>query len=258
MIPATHRISRYRLAVDRVVAKRNAALAALALVPGVACGSYDDAAVFRSATTVTENASETLPPADVSDAEVPSTSAEAPSGEAPSPTVPATTTAPATAPITDPTTTTTVAASADVELAVSFTFTPTAGGRRIENPYIAVWIEDADGNLVKTVSLWYEQSSEGPEWLSHLARWSTTTDGEVDATTSGATRVAGEYSVMWDGTDGDGATVAPGDYVVFVEAARRGGAYDLTAAPITIGAGGVVVELPDSGELTGVSAELIA
>jgi thiamine biosynthesis lipoprotein len=84
------------------------------------------------------------------------------------------------------------------------------------------------------------------------------TDAALDATTSGATRVPGEYTVAWDGVEDDGNVIADGDYVLFVEAARRGGAYDITTTPIAVTNSGFSVQLPDSGELTAVSAELVA
>jgi rhodanese-related sulfurtransferase len=91
----------------------------------------------------------------------------------------------------------------------------------------AVWIEDMDGKLVKTlyatrytanggykvrpdsISLWVEKS--GLESLSKE---------EVDAFTS-ATPRAGSLSYTWDLTDSDGNTVEPGEYQVFIEGSLR-------------------------------------
>ncbi|MEZ5226210.1 MAG: DUF2271 domain-containing protein, partial [Acidimicrobiales bacterium] len=95
------------------------------------------------------------------------------------------------------------------ELLVDFTYEASGSGR-ILNPYIAVWIEDADGNLVKTISLWYEQSGKGAKYLNHLQGWAAATGQTVDESTSGATRVAGSYTVAWDGTDDSGNLVAQG------------------------------------------------
>lgn len=265
----------------RALASRRAALAALALVPGAACSAYDDAEVFRSATTVADTSqgpTTDLPSATDSQADTtttiePSTSetetsetvtsetvtsVAQPAGREPTvteTTIPETTAAQTT---TTPAPIQAASFANGAELAVSFNFSPTAGGRRIENPFIAVWVEDSAGDLVRTISLWYEQSEEGPKWLSHLSRWTSTTNSAVDTTTSGATRVPGDYTVVWDGTGDDGAIIPDGEYTLFVESARRGGAYDLTSTPITIGAGVFATPLPDSGELTAVSTELIA
>ncbi len=140
-------------------------------------------------------------------------------------------------------------------MVVDFTFSASSGGR-VHNPYIAVWVEDADGNLVQTISLWYEQSSKGPKYLNDLRGWLSASGGTIDSTTSGATRTAGSYSVAWDGTDMNGQPVAQGDYVLFVEAAREDGPYEITSSPIAITDAGFTVALADNGELTDLSATL--
>jgi len=139
MVPADSRSSRYRTAVQRAILNRRAALAALALVPGVACGTYDDAELFRSTTTVPEEteaaATDTAPAADKATSDTAAVTVPAP--------VTATTQTPETT--TTQVQTATTAFAAGAELAVSFTFTPAPGGRRIENPIIAVGVENADG-----------------------------------------------------------------------------------------------------------------
>lgn len=70
----------------------------------------------------------------------------------------------------------------------------------------------------------------------------------------GAARAAGSYDVVWDGTDGSGARVAQGDYVLFVESAREKGPHQLTTAALTLGAAAFDLPLEDNGELTAVSA----
>jgi hypothetical protein len=142
----------------------------------------------------------------------------------------------------------------DGELLVSFTYEPSSSNQA-KRPYIAVWVEDTDGNLVDTISLWYEQSGKGTKWLSDLSQWYQASGG-ADTTMSGATRVAGDYTVAWDGTDADGDLVAAGDYVLYIESAREHGPTSLVAGTITISDDGFSVTLDDDGELSGVSAEL--
>ncbi len=272
MFPRDTRTSHYRTAVLRSLRRRKAALAAIAVLPGLACSTYDDAETFRSATTVpaADNSIDTATDIDATGTSAPGTASEAPNDTAAA-TVPATaptvdSQAEATAESTEASPSTapeTVQSSesafvSGAELAVSFTFTPTAGGRRIENPFIAVWVEDTEGNLVRTISLWYEQHEESPEWLAHLTQWTSATNLSIDATTSSATRIPGEYTVTWDGVGDDGAIIEDGEYVLFVEAARRGGAYDITSTPISVNGDGFAIDLSDSGELTAVSAELVA
>ena len=142
-------------------------------------------------------------------------------------------------------------------MVVDFTFAAESSGQ-VRNPYVAVWVEDADGNYVSTVAVWYEQSNKGMRYLDDLRAWIAASNGEVTSTSTGATRSPGTYSVVWDGTDIDGNLVAQGDYVLYVEAAREHGPYEITSAPITIGDAGFSVTLDDNGELVGLSATLTA
>jgi hypothetical protein len=140
-------------------------------------------------------------------------------------------------------------------MTVSFSFTPVSGGR-INNPYVAVWIENDRGELVKTISLWSGQGRDGARYLSDLRQWAGVSGAAIDPTTSGATRLPGSYTVAWDGTDTDGAAVPHGEYLLSIEAAREHGPYELISVPITIDGNAFSVELPSDGELTGGTAEL--
>ena len=142
----------------------------------------------------------------------------------------------------------------DGELLVSFTYQPSSSSQA-KRPYVAVWVEDADGNLVDTISLWYEQGGKGAKYLSDLSQWYQAS-GASDTTMSGATRVAGDYTVAWDGTDADGNLVAAGDYTLYIESAREHGPTSLTSGTITISDEGFSITLEDDGELSGVSAVL--
>ena len=259
MLPTRINQSRYAVTAGRAILARQAALAALVLVPTLSsCGGTDDAAVFDSATS--QPAASTMP-SDTTDVALDATT-ESTSTIDTTATTEAAGVTETTAPPTSEVVESTAAAPgnavfpAAAELAVSFTFSPAASGERINNPYIAVWVEDLDGNLVKTISLWHEQSNKGQRWLTDLRQWAAVSSQTVDATTSGATRVAGDYSVTWDGTDLDGTPVAQGDYVMFIEAAREHGPYEITSTPITISGDGFSVMLDDNGELSNATAEL--
>ena len=148
------------------------------------------------------------------------------------------------------------------QLQVNFTYTASDGGGRVRNPYIAVWVETADGELVQNLSLWYK--SREAKYLDHLKRWYNAETSLLDAggpdnlaTISSATKAPGTYQVAWDGTDVNGTTVAQGVYVLCIEAAREHGPYQLVSGPITIGAEEFTAALDDNGELTGVSAALV-
>jgi hypothetical protein len=206
----------------------------VAVLPLIASCS-NDARVFASATTT-----------------VPDTSQ--PSGTAPPTTTTTTTEAPASS-----TTATTVAATAGNltgEMLVAFTFAA-AGRGPVRNPYVAVWIEDADGELVDTVALWILQSQKGLRYLAELRRWYSV-DGTVTSidTVSSATRSPGDYTVSWGMTDSNHRPVAAGQYYVCIEAAREHGPYSLIRESVAVDAAMAPVQLPDDGELTNAAVSL--
>ncbi len=165
-----------------------------------------------------------------------------------------TATAPASTVDTEPTIAATTAAAltpfpAGAEAVITFSFAAT--GEQIRNPYVAVWIEDGAGALVATVAVWFNASTEAV-YLQALRRWyqvSGTHPDQTEIARSSATRLPGQYAVVWDGAGRDGQPVAGGTYHLCIEAVREGGPYQLIREPIVIGAGARTVALPDNGEL---------
>jgi hypothetical protein len=140
------------------------------------------------------------------------------------------------------------------ELAVAFTYVP-EGGRRILNPYVAVWVENADGLLIRTIHLTF-QSGKGVRWLPDLREWWRADQmrillGGVDhaSTISSPTRVPGSWKVAWDGKTADGSVARQGSYVLMIEAAREKGPYELIRKEITIGSEPFEIALEPVGEL---------
>ncbi len=218
--------------------KRAAGLGALALVPGLAACSKDDADTFADASTTTTTAaaggsSSTTAGGSSSTSEA-STTTEASSG---------------------------AALPDGAKLDVAFTYTPDGNGfGPARNPFVAVWVESAEGDLVANVAVWYNPP-KGERWINNLASWYAA-DGayyqahgsdDLEAKT-GATRPAGTYTVTWDGTAASGKRAPQGDYVVFVESAREHGTHSLTSAPITLGTVAAKASPAANGELSAVSA----
>jgi hypothetical protein len=140
------------------------------------------------------------------------------------------------------------------ELAVAFTYVPEGGGR-ILNPYVAVWVENADGLLVRTIHLTF-QSGKGVRWLPDLREWWRADQmrillGGVDqsASISSPTRVPGSWKVAWDGKAADGSTAAQGNYFLMIEASREKGPYELIRKELTIGTEPFDLALDPVGEL---------
>lgn len=147
------------------------------------------------------------------------------------------------------------------ELSLSFEIRQPGGGR-YHRPYVAAWVEDADGFPVRTMLLWVLQSEKGRRWLPDLRRWHRSDDTrrladdkDLVATVSGATRNPGKYSVKWDGKDDHGKGVKPGAYTLYLEAAREHGTYQLMKHAFTVGGEAFAVDLPGNEEMAGARVE---
>ena len=147
---------------------------------------------------------------------------------------------------------------ASASLAVSFTFAAATSSRGpMRNPYVAVWIEDGAGALVKTVALWHEDHGGQDRWLSEMKAFSVL--GAADAeTVSSATRQPGTYSVQWDGSTLEGGRAPAATYRLLIEAAREHGPYELLQTDLALGSKPASVDLTPSGELTAASAKYTA
>ena len=230
--------SRYELVSRRAMLKRSLLVGTLAFAPGLACASSGKGVLATTTSTTgrpTVVASTTTAPKAGGTTDSVAAGASAPGGPA------------------FPT---------GAQLTVSFAFTPAAGGGRVNNPYVAVWIEDPSGALVRTISLWYKASES--KYVQELRRWYTAdrvrvAKGGADTTRtiSGATRLPGTYSVTWDGKNDAGAVLAQGDYFVCIEAAREHGPYELVRESVTIGTKPVQKQLTPSGELTAATVAFV-
>jgi hypothetical protein len=142
------------------------------------------------------------------------------------------------------------------ELAVSFTTSASSTGQ-YESPYVAVWIENASGVPVRTLGLWMLNTSRGIRYLSHLSRWvnAAQSAGTLAGTQTSPTRMAGTYTLVWDGKDDKKVPLPQGDYVLCIESARHDGPYSLLEEKISVGAVPFKKTLPPDGELTDVSVE---
>lgn len=142
------------------------------------------------------------------------------------------------------------------ELLVDFEIAAPAPGERYHRPYVAVWVEDPTGTLVRTLSLWVNTSGRGPRYIHELRRWFTADRAaeaaggpDLVATVSSATRLPGRYAVTWDGRDDRGRPVAQGTYHVFIEAAREHGSYQLLDQERVLATTPSVAALPGNEEI---------
>ncbi len=102
-------------------------------------------------------------------------------------------------------------------------------------PQTAVWIEDREGNFVKTI---YVSGFSGhvKEKEVRLPKWANSSKFvDVDAVT-GASINLGQHVFAWDLKDNLGRTVEPGEYVVKVEVAYWPSMqYQLVSAAVNLG-----------------------
>ena len=130
---------------------------------------------------------------------------------------------------------------------------------RARRPFMAVWVEDKDGKLVKTLALWFNK----PRWVPDLKAWYRKHGQKeylepTDINSLGsATRPAGSYTLSWDGRNDDGALVDAGDYTIHVEAVREHGGYELLEQKLTCKRKSQKKELKGKVELESASFEFV-
>jgi thiamine biosynthesis lipoprotein ApbE len=97
--------------------------------------------------------------------------------------------------------------------------TPT--GRKVKRPYVAVWVEDAGGKVVRTVTFWGKQEKY---WREMTAWWQAVRgDFRLARSVTRATRSPGQYTIAWDGKDDAGKALPRGQYTLVVEINREHG-----------------------------------
>ncbi len=137
-----------------------------------------------------------------------------------------------------------------MELEVAFAYE--GGGSRYRNPYVAVYIEDERGSLVRTLAL-LVKPGKGERWWNELRRIFMALGLEGMRTRSGPTRPPGRYRLVWDGRDEKGQAVGQGVYYVCVEYAREHGPYELFRERVEIGPNPFQRSYTREGELREVS-----
>ncbi|WP_321490014.1 DUF2271 domain-containing protein [uncultured Hyphomonas sp.] len=119
---------------------------------------------------------------------------------------------------------------------------------KYERPYVAVWIADADRNLIRILML----AGDEPRWMEEnyywFRRFGRKAGSLVDAM-SGPTRRPGEYTLVWDGLDDDGKPVPPGDYILHIEAAREHGDHQHESLDLPLADGSFTKDIPAGVEL---------
>ena len=108
------------------------------------------------------------------------------------------------------------------------------------NPYVAIWLVDSRHSKIINIKVMYDvemENDKGEKWLKDLRLWwrrsGRSADLPIDGV-SGATRHPGELSVNLSEHMQNIASLKPGDYFIFVEAARELGGRELVKLPLTL------------------------
>ncbi|MFC3032615.1 DUF2271 domain-containing protein [Pseudoalteromonas fenneropenaei] len=106
-------------------------------------------------------------------------------------------------------------------------------------PYLAVWIEDSQNQVVSNLAVWYDEdmrNGEGEKWLKDMRQWwrrtGRTLTMPVDGVT-GATRGPGQHALQFTLGQAPLQSLAAGDYQLRVEAAREVGGRELLNIPFS-------------------------
>ncbi|HWK55312.1 MAG TPA: DUF2271 domain-containing protein [Hyphomicrobiales bacterium] len=135
----------------------------------------------------------------------------------------------------------------DSVLALTYTLPPLQPQGTYYRPYLAIWISDPDQRPRKNLLLLGQEqrwARENSRWWRRVGR----TDPSLVDGIARPTRAPGEYRLIWDGRDEDGAKLAHGDYLLHLEAARQEGGHSYLAIPFSLGTA-QSLELPGEGEL---------
>lgn len=115
------------------------------------------------------------------------------------------------------------------EVVVDFTLEDSSPAwRKFHRHYVAVWIDDAEGKHVATLGVWARRNEL--KYVKKLKTfwnksWVPREGNSYKAISriSKATRKAGHYQLVWDGTNSEGDRMPPGEYTVHLEIVREKG-----------------------------------
>jgi hypothetical protein len=128
------------------------------------------------------------------------------------------------------------------------------GGRvRIQRPYVAVWVENTSGRLVRVIAFW---ANKGKYFSELSSFWNVTARNQsLLYSTARATRDPGRYQLAWDGLDNDRKPVPPGTYRITVETNQEHGVYAKQAGTIACGSSPASLTLPATANFDAVAIQ---
>ena len=106
-------------------------------------------------------------------------------------------------------------------------------------PYVAVWLQDAKGQRVADLAVWYDtklKNQEGEKWLSDLRTWWRKSGRSLDLPVDGLsspTRGPGKHVIRAREGSVTLPRLASGSYTLMVEAAREVGGREILSIPFS-------------------------
>ena len=116
---------------------------------------------------------------------------------------------------------------AKYELAINFEFNAIAGNSH--RPFAAIWVENEAKEPVRNLALWYNKT----KWIPDLRNWYRINGDNFKAaatnyaSSTGATRSPGKYTIKWDGKNDKGEFVPQGKYTIVIETAKEHGTNEI-------------------------------
>lgn len=113
-------------------------------------------------------------------------------------------------------------------------------------PYVAGWVEDANGKTVSQLLVWYDQKKRedgGKKWLPDMKTWWRKGGRSLKLPAdgiSGATRAPGRNGVTIPAASSALSRLPAGQYMFVVEAAREAGGREVVKAPFAWQPGGTI------------------
>jgi thiamine biosynthesis lipoprotein len=127
------------------------------------------------------------------------------------------------------------------------------GRRRIERPYVAVWVESTSGALVRILAFWAGKAKYFDELSSF---WNLAGRNQnLLYSVARATREPGRYQLIWDGLDNDRKPAAPGTYRIVVETNQEHGTYAKRAGTLACAGAPASLVLPATANFEAVSIQ---
>lgn len=125
------------------------------------------------------------------------------------------------------------------------------GGKYSPKNIGAIWLEDAQGNWVRTLEKWAARRER------HLHMYTEAgPDFFTDAITSATLTRHTAHSLTWDLNDSAGARVTGSDFTVWIEVTEKDGQGDYISVPFSLSAGPGLTTIADEASFSGMSIEL--